>query len=128
MVDWGMESGKVQGRVGSGLFDTKIAASDNLEHKVADAEGRDLAYLVKNSCMSCSRLLATREIKVVPPKYVQERDRYVRLGAVEKRLMCVSCYNALRTKTRSMIGYSVTPNQRKNSLFSSVINSVLLKQ
>ncbi len=114
--------------MGSGLFDRKVAASDNVQRSVADAERKDLAHLVENSCMSCNRLLDCSEIKVVPPRYIQERDQYVKSGAVLRRLMCVNCYNALKSVTRSRIRYRDTVSARKSFFVKSVINNILLKQ
>ncbi|MHB1830323.1 MAG: hypothetical protein ACYCO0_02925 [Candidatus Micrarchaeaceae archaeon] len=126
MVDWKTGVNEYTAS-GGGLFDTKVAASDNSECKVGDAESKDLAYLVKNSCLSCNRLLKANEIKIVPPRYVQERDHYVKAGAVEKRLMCVGCYNSLRRVTKSRLRYRDTTSARKNFLLKSVINNILLK-
>jgi hypothetical protein len=114
--------------MGADLFDTKVAASDNATYSVEEAERRDLTYLVKNSCISCNRLLKASEIKIVPPRYVQERDQYVRCGAVDKRLMCVNCYNAFKTATKTRIRYRDTSSARKSFLLKSVINNILLKQ
>lgn len=126
MADWKTGINEYEASCGS-LFDTKVAASDNSECRVGDAESKDLAYLVRNSCLSCNRLLGSNEIKVVPPRYVQERDQYVRAGAVEKRLMCVGCYNSLKRVTKNRIRYRDTTSARKNFLLKSVINNILLK-
>lgn len=109
------------------LFDQKVAASDNLKRSVADAERQDLTHLVENSCMSCNRLLGNSEIKVVPPRYVQERDNYVKSGAVLRRIMCVECYNTLKSVTKSRIKYRDSAALRRKFLIRSVINNILLK-
>jgi hypothetical protein len=114
--------------VGVGLFDTKVTASDNVQRGVNEAERMDLAHLVENSCISCNRLLNKNEIKVVPPRYVQERDQYVKSGAVSRRLMCVNCYNALKTVTRTRMRYRDTASARKSFFVKSIINNILLKQ
>jgi predicted PP-loop superfamily ATPase len=113
---------------GAGLFDTKVTASDNILRNVGEAEMADLAHLVENSCMSCNRLLNRSEIKVVPPRYVQERDQYVKAGAVNRRLMCINCYNALRKVTRTRVRYRDTAVARKGFFVKSIINNVLLRQ
>ncbi len=128
MDKWVNITGEGEGCAGADLFDTKVAASDNVRRSVEDAERRDLAHLVENSCMSCNRLLNRNEIKVVPPRYIQERDQYVKSGAVNRRLMCVNCYNALKTVTRSRIRYRDTTSARKSFLVKSIINNILLKQ
>ena len=128
MDSWINRTNEGEGCAGAGLFDTKVAASDNVQRSVEDAESRDLAHLVENSCMSCNRLLSRKEIKVVPPRYIQERDQYVNSGAVNRRLMCVNCYNAMKTVTRSRIRYRDTASTRKSFLIKSIINNILLKQ
>ncbi len=110
------------------LFDQKVTASDGLVRGVADSERQDLTHLVENSCMSCNKLLGRREIKVVPPRYVQERDQYVKSGAVLRRIMCVECYNTLKTVTKSRIRYRDTAVSRRKFLIRSIINNILLKQ
>ena len=128
MEDWENRISEGKGCVGVGLFDTKVTASDNVQRSVNDAERADLAHLVENSCMSCNRFLNKGEIKVVPPRYIQERDQYVKSGAVSRRLMCVNCYNALKTVTRNRIRYRDTTSARKSFFVKSIINNILLKQ
>lgn len=108
-------------------FDRKIAGSDGVECSVAKDDEKDLRHLVENSCISCNRFLENREIKVMPPRYIQEKDRYVRSGAVNKRLMCVQCYNALKSVMHNSIRYKDTPIARKNFFMRTVINNILLK-
>ncbi|MDE1767847.1 MAG: hypothetical protein KGH64_02225 [Candidatus Micrarchaeota archaeon] len=121
--------GKGMGDAGLKAFEKKVAGSDNCEYTVENAERKDLVYLVENSCLSCNKLMGKSEVKVIPPRYIQERDYYVSSGAVSKRLMCVSCYNALKTVTRTKVkirhGQSLTT--RRNFLMKTVINNLLLK-
>ena len=130
---WGHMEGWVEGKgsLGSGNggcpFNTKIAASDSVQYSTGDAERRDLAYLVENSCISCNRLLGRGEVKVVPPRYIQNRDEYVRSGAVARRLMCVQCYNALKTVTRSRVRVKETQAQKKRWFIHTLVNNLLLK-
>ena len=46
--------------------------------------------------MECDRLLGPRDSRIVPPKYLQERDPYVKEGMVAQRVMCMDCYNRMR--------------------------------
>ncbi len=124
-ADLGM--GKMDTELGLKSFEKKVASSDNAEYTVDNAERRDLAYLVENSCMSCSRPLGRAEIKIVPPRYIQERDHYVRNGAVTRRLMCVACYNTLKTVTRTRIKIRDSSVTKRNFLMKTVINNLLLK-
>ena len=128
MDNLGYDNGENGYCEGATLFDQKMSASDGLVRDVADAERQDLAHIVENSCMSCNKLLGNREIKVVPPRYVQERDRYVKSGAVLRRIMCVDCYNIMKTVTKSRIRYRDTAAARRKFLIRSVINNILLKQ
>lgn len=128
MDDWVNRIGESRGCTGVALFDTKVTASDNVQRCVSDAERADLAHLVENSCMSCNRFLKKNEIKVVPPRYIQERDEYVKSGAVSRRLMCVNCYNALKTVTKNRVRYRDTARARKSFFVRSIINNILLKQ
>ena len=108
-------------------FNRKVAESDGVECSVAEAEEKDLRHLVENSCISCNRFLENVEIKVVPPRYIQEKDRYVRSGAINRRLMCVQCYNALKSVTHNSARYKDTPATRKSFFMRTVINNILLR-
>lgn len=124
-----LELGNVDNGMGLKAFEKKVAGSDNSEYTVDNAERKDLAYLVENSCISCSRLLKREEVKIVPPRYIQERDHYVRNGAVARRLMCIACYNSLKsvTKTRTRIRYDESSATKKSFLRRTVINNLLLR-
>lgn len=125
-ADWDM--GIVQ-EAGLKPFETKVAGSDRAQYTVDDAERKDLAHLVENSCLSCNKQLKFEDVKIVPPKYIQERDYYVKSGAVSRRLMCVACYNALMTvtKTKIRIRHSESNATRRNFLVKTLINNLLLK-
>jgi hypothetical protein len=122
-ADWGIGDGGLK------PFETKVAGSDNVEYTVDSAERKDLAYLVENSCISCNKQLSMQDVKIVPPRYIQERDHYVRNGAVSRRLMCVACYNTLKTvtRTRIRIRHSESNITKRNFLVKTVINNLLLK-
>ena len=107
-------------------FAKKIAASDGLEYPVDEAEYKDLIYLVENSCIKCNKLLGKNDIKVVPPRYIQERDPQVRNGLVTRRVMCAGCYSGLRLLTRQK-----TPNAvpgRKKFAFLRLMNTALARR
>ena len=110
-------------------FERKVAGADNIEYTVDSAERKDLAYLVENSCISCNKQMKTHEVKIVPPRYIQERDYYVKSGAVSRRLMCVACYNTLKTvtRTRIRIRHNESTATKRNYLMKTVINNLLLK-
>jgi hypothetical protein len=110
-----------------GRFDAKLAASNDTLYSVGDAEQKDLSYMVENSCISCNRLLKRGEVKIIPPRYIQDRDEYVRSGAVTRRLMCVQCYNALKTVTKSKVRVKDTPADRKGWFVRAVVENLLLK-
>jgi hypothetical protein len=117
------------GELGLRSFEKKRAGSDDLEYAVDSAERRDLAYLVENSCISCNRPIMQGEVKIVPPRYVQERDHYVRNGAVRRRLMCVACYDTFKTVTRTRIRIRNSESRatKRDFLVKTVINNLLLR-
>jgi hypothetical protein len=108
-------------------FARKRCASDGQEYAAGVAEGKDLAYLVENTCIHCNKLMGKGEVKIMPPSYIQERDPYVNRGVVRKRLMCVSCYNVIRATTRERVrnvrrpGSSLVSRLDNASLFKSAI-------
>ncbi|MDE1854896.1 MAG: hypothetical protein KGH57_01060 [Candidatus Micrarchaeota archaeon] len=81
-------------------FARKASATDEAEYAAEVAEDRDLVYLIENTCIHCNKLMSKSEVKILPPSYIQERDQYVSGGVVKRRLMCLQCYNALRSSTR----------------------------
>jgi hypothetical protein len=57
---------------------------------------------IEDRCMRCGSLIEKDRIRIIPPRYVQDRDPYVRAGLVRRRIMCVSCYNRpYRNRTAS---------------------------
>ncbi len=126
----GMDLGKGYLESGTEMaFEMKVAGSDGVEYTVEDAERRDLAYLVENSCISCNRHLNKDEVKIVPPRYIQERDHYVKSGAVARRLMCVECYNTLKivTNTKTRVRHYNGAAAHRGFLMKTLINNLLLK-
>ena len=97
---WDDEDELGEGKADLRAFARKVAASDGLEYSVDEAEYKDLIYLVENTCIKCNKFLGKDDIKIVPPRYIQERDPQVRNGIVDRRVMCSSCYSSLRSLTR----------------------------
>jgi hypothetical protein len=102
-------------------FARKRAASDEHEYATAVAEGKDLAYLVENTCIHCNRLIKKGEVKILPPGYIQERDPYVSNGTVKRRLMCISCYNTIRSTTREKVRFDRYRDDTRPQLFRTAI-------
>ncbi|MDE1851412.1 MAG: hypothetical protein KGH69_01845 [Candidatus Micrarchaeota archaeon] len=107
-------------------FARKVSQSDGLEHCVDETEAKDLIYLIENSCVSCDRSMKDGEVKIVPPRYVQDRDSYVRSGVVSKRVMCVACYNGIRSKTPMSV-YK-RPSSDRARLVSSLLKGMLSRR
>ncbi len=107
-------------------FARKRAEADGRIYDVADAENLDLKYVIENSCMTCNRLLHGSAIRVLPSRYLQEHDRYVRSGIVSKRPMCVACYNSMKSLTR--VSIKKEQGTLKNQFVRSMVESFLLKQ
>lgn len=102
-------------------FAKKRSASDEKEYAACIAEGKDLAYLVENTCIHCNRLMKKGEVKILPPSYIQERDPYVGKGTVKKRLMCVNCYNTIRSTSRERVRFDRYRDESRPQLFRSAI-------
>lgn len=62
-------------------------------HPVSAAGAR---RIVEDSCLQCGRRMGNGEVRVLPPRYVQERDPFVIRGVVRRRFMCLDCYNGPR--------------------------------
>ena len=102
-------------------FARKRAASDGLEYAVGAAEGKDLSYLIENTCIHCNRLIKKGELKIMPPSYIQERDPYVISGVVKKRMMCVGCYNLIRSTSKERARFDRYRNRERPQLFRTAI-------
>lgn len=104
-------------------FARKRAASDEEEYAAEVAEDKDLVYLIENTCIHCNRLMNKSEVKILPPSYIQERDRYVSDGIVKRRLMCVQCYSTLRSASRERVRF----DRYKNANRMQVVRTVLVR-
>ena len=89
--------------LGGLAFNKAKAESDGREYYIDEAEEKDLKKLIENSCMVCGRPLSRSEVKIVPPLYMQEKDKYVMEGIVSRRVMCVACYNSITSSTREKV-------------------------
>jgi len=92
------------------------------EEPAEEAEGRfgfseddKLRQLIENSCLGCRKLMDSNEVKILPPRYVQERDIYVSKGMVRRRLICLSCYNRLMPKVRLGGPAGIMAEQNQNT-------------
>jgi hypothetical protein len=65
-----------------------------------NADGLSQKERLENSCIECGRLIRSAEIKVMPPRYMLERDPSFVQGLVDKRVLCVGCYNNIRSTVR----------------------------
>jgi hypothetical protein len=106
-------------------FARKVCASDEAEYAAEVAEDKDLVYLIENTCIHCNRLLSKSEVKILPPSYIQERDRYVSDGVVKRRLMCLQCYNSLRSTTKQAVKFDRFRNRNRVQLIRSAIVRML---
>ncbi|MCL5675310.1 MAG: hypothetical protein M1611_01725 [Candidatus Marsarchaeota archaeon] len=108
-------------------FTRKVAASDGAEHDVDETEERDLSYIIQDSCMQCSKPFTASMLKVLPPRYIQERDQYVRKGIVARRFMCVPCYNSFDSKARVKMKRAVTASTGRNAVVRSLLGGLLAR-
>ncbi|MEM3791404.1 MAG: hypothetical protein QXL16_01585 [Candidatus Micrarchaeaceae archaeon] len=74
---------------------------DFLKGRLSGEDGLgDLRYAVENTCMRCGRLFEKSEVKIVPSRYFQESDIYVKNGFVKRRYICAKCYESFRIKLK----------------------------
>ncbi len=111
-------------------FAMKKAASDGTEYFNDEAEERDLRYIIENSCMVCDRLLSKSEVRIVPPQYLQSKDKYVMQNIVAKRVMCVPCYNRITSTTREKIKehYKSASSKLNEGLAKAFLRSFVTRQ
>lgn len=93
---WGMEMGKIEVQASA------VGRGAAAEGRSASARDGNSGFRIEHSCVRCSRQMGARDVKVLLPRYVQERDPYVRHGVVKRRFMCLSCYNQLRASARAV--------------------------
>ncbi len=86
-----------------GSYKLGIALGTEGAYEPEETEAESLKFLVENSCISCDKILPRYAVRILPPLYVQERDRHVRSGLVSRRLMCVDCYNSFKIAHRHRI-------------------------
>lgn len=115
---------------GAYKFSKKIAASDGIEYFNDEAEQKDLKYIVENSCMVCSKLLSKRDVRIVPPQYLQNKDKYVMQNFVARRVMCVPCYNRITSSTRERIKehYKSANNQLSEGFAKAFLRNFVTRQ
>ncbi len=104
----------------------ELSVANNMSVKELGQLG-DIRTLVENSCVLCDKLLMGSETKLVPPKYLQERDRFVKAGLVWRRLMCLSCYNHTREDGIVRDRERKAGKEEDKSLTKSLINSFLMQ-
>ncbi|MGC8676463.1 MAG: hypothetical protein ACP5T3_03030 [Candidatus Micrarchaeia archaeon] len=114
------------GLVGFPEFAKKISARDGKQYAVDDAEKNDLAYLIENTCMYCGKLMAKDEVKIMPPSYIMDRDPYVRNGVVRRRVMCVGCYNKIRSVARDKVTYE--HESKQSGMVKATVRRFLLSR
>ena len=119
-----MEEYELGGELEEGAieFNMKVAESDGCMHTVAEAEEMDLSKMIENSCMHCNRVLSRTEIRVVPPMMVQEKDKYVSRGIVQRRIMCTACYDKMISSSRERIRsrFNVARDSIRRRLFRAM--------
>lgn len=108
-------------------FARKRCASDEVEYATEVAEDKDLVYLIENTCLYCNRLMGKNEVKILPPSYIQERDQYVSSGVVRRRLMCLPCYNNIRSASRERVRFDRFRRSRAQ-LLRNTVGRLLVRQ
>ena len=106
-------------------FARKTSASDEAEYAAEVAEDKDLVYLIENTCIHCNKLMNKSEVKILPPSYIQERDQYVSGGVVKRRLMCLQCYNTLRSTAKERVRFDRFRNRSRIGLVRTALVKIL---
>lgn len=112
-------------RVDAKSASAAIAKANNVSESELQDFG-DIKKVIENSCTLCDRLLKGNVTKIVPPKYFQDRDKYVKAGLVWRRLMCLACYNSatIKERPREKIKHKT---HAVNHLSKSLINAFLMQ-
>ncbi len=92
-----------------------------------EAEDKDLAYIVGNSCISCNKPFLGEAVRVMPPRYIQERDYYVIRGVVPRRYMCLHCYGEIKSKARERFRNNLNNRARRKAVLKHVMQSIMLR-
>jgi DNA-directed RNA polymerase subunit RPC12/RpoP len=82
------------------IIGTKECATDGKRYEAKEAERRDLAYIVENTCMRCGRQFKKGETRIEPPETTKQKDPYIIGGLVARRYICMKCYEEMGSKER----------------------------
>ena len=83
------------GKIDEGILAEALCASGN--GRQAFAAESDARSRAENCCMQCGRPIGTNEVRILPPRYVQERIGYASRGrASGRRFFCLDCYNRMK--------------------------------
>ncbi len=109
--------------IGGSILDAETASP-----VLAEDETQDILQIIQNSCMRCDRKIGKSEVRVVPPQIVQEQDSYVAAGKISKRVMCVPCYNELKTPSRVRFEQKRALKERLHAkLMKGIISKVAMR-
>ncbi|MCL5239135.1 MAG: hypothetical protein M1286_01520 [Candidatus Marsarchaeota archaeon] len=103
-------------------------AGDEARYATEVAGDKDLVYLIENTCLHCNRLMNKAEVKILPPSYIQDRDQYVNNGVVKRRLMCLHCYNELRSTAREKVRFDRFRNKSRIGAVKTTLVKILGNQ
>lgn len=103
-------------------------AAEVAGYAIGVAEDKDLAYLIENTCLHCNKLMDKSEVKILPPSYIQERDQYVSRGVVKRRMMCLRCYNMLRSTAREKVRFDRFRNKGRLGTVKTTLIKILGNQ
>ncbi len=111
-----------------GQFARTRSASDGMECATDVAEDKDLVYLIENTCIRCNRLMDKSEVKILPPSYIQEHDQYVSSGVVRRRLMCLGCYNTMKSATKERVRFDRYRSPSRIGTFRTALGRLLAQR
>ena len=101
-------------------FAGKAATSE----KDGDAGG--VLKEIENSCLNCSKPFGKGDVRVMPPRYVLDRDMYVSSGILQRRYLCTSCYSAMRPRSREKLRRGIV-SRNGNRVVRSILANFLVR-
>lgn len=98
-------------------FSSKMAESDRQVYCVKCAEHVDSAYMAKNICSVCTRLLSKSEARFINASKLYSEGRL----SIAERMVCAGCYKKLSISVRNRMEFSGKARQIRESIRRSIV-------
>ncbi|MDE1861037.1 MAG: hypothetical protein KGH72_04980 [Candidatus Micrarchaeota archaeon] len=113
-------------------YSREVFSANDPERSALDLSGSGFVRFLENSCIRCNKPLGSNDVKIIPPRYVQEHDAYVRQGLVPRRYMCIPCYNSmmspLKAKAKTMPLEARRYELQRAIMLKSIIKRMLARR